>query len=274
MNPRWRRFLLVLTLIACALVHAPRLNQMQAKPVPAAQPRPASIVVPAQSKVLTTEHLDLKPWAFQPSPLPPLDAQDLSLYLARERTVAPTASDIEANADDLAFFIETEFATDVFVAAPTFRTVGRLSLPVSTNDFAIQPRRVRRNSRGVNYIKPALNNAFPLDSSSYAVNLPIRATNRPIVSHPQTSDGDESSGVGETPTPTPTPVGTPDPIPNPGDTGGTGGVIDDPGTGEVGGGLGGGLGGLPPPGSEIPEPAFLAPLLCIAMLLKRPGPRH
>jgi hypothetical protein len=119
-----------------------------------------------------------------------------------------------------------------------------------------------RNGRGINYVKPALWTPDPLGFGSRSLDLPLRISNHTIVRTSQTIDTDEETTIGETPDPSPV-AGEPTPIPV--DTGNAGGgAIDLPDTGSFGG-----LGGLPPPGGAIPEPALLAPLLGIAMLLQR-----
>jgi hypothetical protein len=263
MNPRWRRFLLLLTIIGCALLHAPRLNQMQAKSVPQPAPSPKRVKSPATVQPLTSKWT-LAPWKFDASPLPPLDDQPLAFVLLKEPVKEPTSAQVDAIAQDLAFFVDTEFALEPTEPRPFPRTIGRLPARPAAITFVFQPRRVR-NGRGINYVKPALWTPDPLAFASRSPDLPLRVSNRTIARRPQTTETDEETTVGETPDPSPV-AGEPTPTPTPGpvDTGNEGGAIDPPDTGGLGG-----IGGLPPPGGVIPEPALLAPLLGIAMLLHR-----
>jgi hypothetical protein len=270
MNPRWRRFLLCMTLIGCALVHASRLHQTHAN-VGAPQTHVASPSLTAPSAPIRTTKWQLQPWTFEAGSLPELEADDRALYLAKEQVAAPTAADAQAMSQDLAFFVDTDLATEN-VAAKTmtaFRRTGQLPQPFASGmEFA--PLRKPHTGRGVNYVKPSLVMvAFDLANHPRGINVPIRPTNHPVVRTPQTSDG--GSDV-------PTPVsGTPDPAPgaNGGGNPATDGSGEPPSTGGGPGGDTGGLplpgtgvGGLPPP-TAIPEPSLISALICIGMLLQR-----
>jgi hypothetical protein len=269
MNPRWRRFLLLLTFIGCALLHAPRLHQMQAKPVAQPAPSVALAATPALPRPLISKWT-LASWTFDATPLALLDDQPLSFFLMKESIKPPSSADVEATSQDVAFFADTELALEPCDQREVPRTIGRLPARPSANVLVLQPRRVRHNGRGINYVKPAIWNPEPFGFAAWSSEVPVRASDHSIVRTPQTID-DDGSSVGETPDPTPV-AGTPTPTPEPGNTGNEGGVIDPPDTGGFGGV--GGVGGLPAPGGAIPEPALLAPILFIAMLLRRPKQCH
>jgi hypothetical protein len=121
----------------------------------------------------------------------------------------------------------------------------------------------------VNYVRTALYGSSPVDFPARAVKPAPRTGGDPPAHRPETGDGDGTIVVGETPDPVPV-AGLPDPTPIPGQAGDPGGQIGNPGTG----GFGGAVGGLPAPGSEIPEPTFVAPLCFITMLLRRSKSRR
>jgi hypothetical protein len=269
MNPRWRHFLLVLTLIACATLHAPRLHQMRANPVvaPALQSIPATHA-PTPSIQIADAKWQLQPWTFDESPLPPIVSQDFSLYLVKEQITPPTRAQWDAAIQDVAFFAATEFA-DERASVPAFRTVGPFKRIASSQQFAPRPRHALRVGGGANYVRTTLYGSSPVDFPKRAMKAAPRTGGDSLAHRPVTSDGDGTIVVGETPDPVPV-AGLPDPTPIPGQTSGPGGHIGDPGTG----GFGGGVGGLPSPGSEIPEPTFVAPLCFVAILLRRSKSRH
>lgn len=258
MNPRWRRFLLFLTLIACIMVHAPRLHRMHAKTVasPISSPPvdPVAEMRPIATPVVT---LELQPWIFAAAPAVQSEPQDLSFYLAKQQIDPPTQMQLDAMSRDLSYFSETEFAP-AQVPQVIARSITPIVHAIADQSPDFQPRRERRSAIATSYVRPVIATSLEYDLANHPLNVRVPSTNRPVVRHPTTDDGDGSTAVGGNPEPIPTPT----PVP----------VGGDPGNGGDGSGFGDGVGGLPPPtGGAIPEPSILLPLICIATLLRRPS---
>lgn len=260
MNPRWRRFLLFLTLIACILVHAPRLHQMHAKAVSSAVSAPSvPSIVETKPTAIPCVTLQLQPWDFEATPALQSEPQDLGFYLAKQQVSPATQVQLDAMSRDLSFFSETEFAP---IEAP--QVIARSSSPIirviANQSLDFQPHRQRRGVSITDYVRPVIVNSFKYDLATHPLIALAQTTNRPVVRHPTTDDGEGSTVVGGNPEPIPTPT----PIP----------VGGDPGNGGDGSGFGSGVRGLPPPtGGAIPEPSILLSLISIATLLRRPS-RH
>lgn len=258
MNPRWRRFLLFLTLIACLMVHAPRLHQMHAELVsPSVSAPSVHSIVQAKPTAMPVVTLELEPWNFEATPALQSELRDLSFYLAKQQIDLPTQVQLDAMSRDLSFFSETEFAP---IEAP--QAIARSSSPivrvVANQSLDFQPHRQRRGATITNYVRPVIANSFKYDLATHPLIALAQTTNRPVVRHPTTDDGEGATVVGGNPEPIPTPT----PVP----------VGGDPGNGGDGSGFGGGAGGLPPPtGGAVPEPSILLPVISIATLLRRPS---